>query len=76
MTFCGFEIEISYTANVHPDIPAGVADKELIARALGSIKNREADLVQYLFTRWRKVGAGGSKRPSWLYRSYPAEELT
>ncbi|WIG56571.1 MAG: hypothetical protein OJF61_002359 [Rhodanobacteraceae bacterium] len=75
MTFCGFESEISYTANVHPDIPAGAADKASIARALGSIKSREFDLGQYLFTRWRKTRPGESKRPSWLYRSYPAEEL-
>lgn len=75
MTFCGFEVEISYTANVHPDIPASVVNTNALASALGSIKNREHDLGQYLFTRWRKTGVSGTKRPAWLYRSYPEQEV-
>lgn len=75
MTFCGFEVEISYTANVHPDIPAFTADTRAVAAALSSVRHREHDLGQYLFTRWRKVGLCGSKRPGWLYRSYPAHEI-
>lgn len=74
MTFCGFEVEISYTANVHPDIPAGVVDAQAVAVVLGSVKHREHDLGQYLFTRWRKSGECGSKKPGWLYRSYPEQE--
>jgi SAM-dependent methyltransferase len=73
--FCGFEVEISFTANVHPDVPPSVVDVRAIAAAIGSIRNREHDLGQYLFSRWRKAGECSAKRPSWLYRSYPAGEL-
>jgi len=76
VTFCGFEVEASYTANVHSDIPATLVDKGAVAAALGSVKNRQYDLGQYLFTRWRKSGPCGTRRPAWLYRSYPEHELT
>ena len=76
LTYCGFEAQVGYTANVHPDIPARLADMEALATALRPIRHREHDLGQYLFTRWRKAGACGAKRPRWLYRSYPEHELT
>jgi SAM-dependent methyltransferase len=75
LTYCGFEVEISYTANVHADIPASQLDVDALGAAVGSIRNREHDLGQYIFSRWRKVGECGTKRPSWLYRSYPSQEL-
>jgi len=75
LDYCGFEAEISYTANVHPDIPAESVNLGAIEQALFSIRNREHDLGQYLFTRWRKVRDCGDKRPSWLYRSYPVQEM-
>ncbi len=75
MTYSGFEAEVSYTANVHPDIPATRVDVGALEVALGSIRHRERDLGQYLFTRWRKASECGSKRPNWLYRSYPANEM-
>ena len=72
---CGFHCETSYTANVHPDIPAGVVDRREVDKLLGGIRHREHDLGQYLFTRWKKAAACNSKRPAWLYRSYPAAEI-
>lgn len=76
LQYCGFEPEISFTANVHPDIPAAVIGTDLLDAVVRSVRNREYDLGQYLFTRWRKAGACGSQRPQWLYRSYPARELS
>jgi hypothetical protein len=32
-------------------------------------------LGQYLFSRSRNARPSGTKRPAWLYRSYPAGEL-
>lgn len=75
LIFCGFEAEISYTANVHSDIPPDTIDTEAVARTLTSVKNREYDMGQYLFTRWRKVHACPASRPRWLYRSYPETEM-
>ena len=72
---CGFENEVSFTANVHPDVPDQGIDRRKLKSLLGSIRHRESDLGQYLFTRWRKAGDCNSKRPTWLYRSYPDEEM-
>jgi SAM-dependent methyltransferase len=71
----GFEAEISYTANVHPDHPFGDVDWAALQASIGGIAHRERDLGQYLFTRWRKVAEGDPRRPAWLYRSYRAEDL-
>lgn len=73
--YCGFEAEVSFTANVHDDIPAGALHMDMLRGPLGSTVHREHDLGQYLMTRWRKVSACGTKRPGWLYRSYPSEQL-
>lgn len=75
LEYCGFDIEVSYTANVHPDIPANLVDPSALEAAIGSIPLRQYDLGQYLMTRWRKARECGGKRPAWLYRSYPADVL-
>jgi SAM-dependent methyltransferase len=75
MIYCGFEAEVSFTANVHPDIPATSVDIGAIEMAIGSIRNRERDLGQYFFSRWRKTAPCGEKRPGWLYRSYAPQEI-
>ena len=75
LTYCGFEPEISYTANVHRDVRATAVDVGAIETAIASVRNREHDLGQYLFSLWRKVGECGTLRPAWLYRSYPTGAL-
>jgi SAM-dependent methyltransferase len=75
LEYCGFTCETSFTANVHPDIPPACVDMRAIEVVIGSVRNREHDLGQYIFSRWHKSGPCGTKRPSWLYRSYPAAEL-
>lgn len=75
LEYSGFACEISFTANVHPDIPPACVDMRTIEAAIGSIRNREHDLGQYLFSRWHKSAPCGAKRPAWLYRSYPDAEL-
>ncbi len=74
-TYCGFEAEVSFTANVHDDIPADTLNMDALRDILGSTTHREHDLGQYLMTRWRKTAACGMQRPGWLYRSYPSEQL-
>lgn len=39
------------------------------------LRFRELDLGQYIFTKSLKKGAAKPKKPAWLYRSYPADEL-
>lgn len=74
--YCGFENQISFTANVHGDIPASDTSGAALDSVLRAIRNRQHDLGQYLITRWRKAGPCGSHRQRWLYRSYPENELT
>jgi SAM-dependent methyltransferase len=71
---CGFLPEVSYTGNVHDDIPGySVSWKSL--EILKETPNREFDLGQYFFTRWRKVNACDQRLPHWLYRSYPESRM-
>lgn len=70
----GFKEDGSYTANVHPDIPSAHLSQEDLA-ILGKVKNRQYDLGQYLFTRWRKDKDCEDRLPGWLYRSYPEDRI-
>jgi SAM-dependent methyltransferase len=72
MTWCGFTEEIFFTADVHPNPSADFYSLETIAPLTAF---RAADLGQYLFSRWRKTGPTPDRKPSWLYRSYPEEQL-
>ncbi|QYR52741.1 class I SAM-dependent methyltransferase [Lysobacter soyae] len=74
MVHCGFENAASFTANVHDDIP-GVTPESMLQPVLLNIPNREHDLGQYLFSKWLNTGNASSLKPSWLYRSYPADAL-
>lgn len=72
---CGFDVETSYTANVHPDIPWLNVRDDALRAALSCIEHREHDLGQYMFTRWRKARECNTKLPGWLYRSYPESDI-
>jgi SAM-dependent methyltransferase len=75
LEYCGFGVEVSYTANVHADITAPSIDVLMLDALVGSIKHRRHDMGQYQFTRWRKLRECSAKRPGWLYRSYPPEDI-
>jgi SAM-dependent methyltransferase len=75
MTHCGFDAEVSFTGNVHADLPLEAASPHTVNTALSQVKNREHDLGQYLFTRWRNARSANEKFPPWLYRSYPQERM-
>jgi SAM-dependent methyltransferase len=70
--YCGFDIEAMFTADVHPNNAAGFFPVEPVIPLL---KAREQDLGQYIFVRCRANRPSRSKKPSWLYRSYPDKEL-
>lgn len=74
MKHCGFTNEVSFTGNVHDDIPSRIPNSAL-EKVLEAIPNREHDLGQYLFTRWRNAGSANPKKPAWLYRSYALDEM-
>ncbi|WEN14944.1 class I SAM-dependent methyltransferase [Rhodanobacter sp. AS-Z3] len=72
---CGFDVQTSYTANVHDDIPPRAEHIGLINAAIDSVVNRKHDLGQYLFTSSINASPAQAERPSWLFRSYPPEEM-
>jgi len=72
LSYCGFDIETMFTADVHDNNAAGFCRIEPLAELL---KSREHDLGQYIFVRCNSKRPSGTRKPSWLYRSYPEQEL-
>jgi len=72
LDYCGFDIDIAFTADVHENEATRYVPVAEVARLL---KYREHDLGQYLFVRATNARAAKAKRPAWLYRSYPPGEL-
>jgi SAM-dependent methyltransferase len=72
LRYAGFQPEVSYTADVHPN-GAYVYAPPAALRA--QLTFREHDLGQYLFTRSRRTASAGTKKPDFLYRSYAPTEL-
>lgn len=73
LEFEGFNASVHFTADVHANNAAGFYDLELISPLL---KYREQDLGQYIFLKAENtIRCSPSKRPSWLYRSYPEGAL-
>lgn len=69
---CGFECERFFTGDVHDNHALAYAPPEKLA---GLLDGREYDLGQYHFTVSRKRGEPDTRRPSWLYRSLPEEQM-
>lgn len=72
LAYLGFEVEESFTADAHPTV---VADRRQLYAVEPLLRFREEDLGQYVFVRARAAAPGGTRKPSFLYRSYPAGEL-
>lgn len=68
----GFEVEMLFTADVHANQSAVYVDLNKVSDL---VRFRENDLGQYIFLRAKNTGVAPTKKPSWLYRSYPTEEL-
>lgn len=72
LSYCGFEAEVMFTADVHEN---NAPNYSAIDPLVPLLKFRESDLGQYIFIRCHASRAPGKKRPSWLYRSYPPDQL-
>lgn len=68
----GFELEMRFTADVHANLSATYVDLNKVSDL---VRFRENDLGQYIFMRAKNTGVASIKKPTWLYRSYPEEEL-
>ena len=72
LDYAGFDLQILFSADVH----LNAAEKFFpLAHVAPLVRRREQDLGQYLFSHSVNARPARHKRPSWLYRSYPADEL-
>ena len=72
LAHAGFDVEGSFTADVHPNAVVHAVAPSLLSALVGG---RRETLGQYHFVVATKARAGEPRRPSWLYRSYPAETM-
>lgn len=73
LRFEGYEPTACFTADVHANNAQAFCAVEKIADLL---KYREHDLGQYIFIKAiARHGEQNTKKPGWLYRSYPEGEL-
>ncbi|MEC4806491.1 MAG: methyltransferase domain-containing protein [Jaaginema sp. PMC 1079.18] len=72
LTHLGFEVQTIFTADVHPHHPNTYASGFKLKSFLN---HRKEDLGQYIFLRATNTKPAKEKKPAFLYRSYPADEL-
>jgi 2-polyprenyl-3-methyl-5-hydroxy-6-metoxy-1,4-benzoquinol methylase len=72
LEYCGYIVETIFSADVHANMAQNFFP---VDQLVPLVRAREHDLGQYLFVRARKATPPKTRRPSWLYRSYPAEML-
>lgn len=72
LEYVGFKVDVIFTADVHLNCANDFVDISKIATLLES---RKHDLGQYIFVRAINSGTDKGKKPAFLYRSYPDDEL-
>ena len=75
LAWCGFDVEETFTADVHHNRALHYISKDTMLMLADALHQRQGDLGQYIFLRARNTRPMKSKRPSWLYRSYPQGEI-
>jgi SAM-dependent methyltransferase len=72
LTYAGFTPEVMFSADVHDNNAYAYAAPDKLADLVGF---RKDDLGQYLFVRARSTPTEYTRKPDFLYRSYPPDEL-
>jgi SAM-dependent methyltransferase len=72
LQFAGFNPTSAFTANSHADNLTSRSDYERICQM---VAHRPNDLGQYLFTCSKKIGEPKAGLPTFLYRSWPEEQM-
>ncbi len=72
LDYLGFSIDVMFTADVHQN-NAGVYSQ--VSQLKPLLEQRKFDLGQYIFVRALNTRKAGEKKPAFLYRSYPHDEL-
>lgn len=74
LEYLGFQIERIFISDVHANDAHFYGDP---AKSFHLVEQRRDELGQYIFVEASKTGAPPAPRkPKWLYRSYPPEELS
>jgi SAM-dependent methyltransferase len=72
LNYLGFTLDAMFTADVHQNNAACYSS---VSKLEPFLKHRELGLGQYIFMRALNTGKAGEKKPAFLYRSYPVDEL-
>ena len=72
LNYMGFTIESIFTADVHENHANHYCSS---AQLESLLKHRELDLGQYIFVRAINQQKARTKKPAFLYRSYPDDQL-
>ena len=72
LTYLGFEVDYLESADVYPNAAGELMDWRPLVPL---VRQRERDLGQCLFARAYNRSPAGAKRPKFLFRSYPEQEL-
>jgi len=72
LNYLGFTIDSIFTADVHQNDAGSYAPVADLKRL---VQHRSNDLGQYIFVRAVNTGKAGEKKPAFLYRSYPSDDL-
>jgi SAM-dependent methyltransferase len=72
LNYLGFTVDAMFTADVHENHAISYAS---VPEFESFLRHREMDLGQYIFVRALNTGKAGERKPAFLYRSYPTDEL-
>jgi SAM-dependent methyltransferase len=72
LTHAGFDVETAFSTDVHENATAQYADPKRIKELVAA---RPDSFGQYMFVLARNSRPASDKKPSWLYRAYPPDEL-
>ncbi|MCI5221118.1 MAG: methyltransferase domain-containing protein [Candidatus Electrothrix sp. AR4] len=75
LSHCGFEIEKMFTSDVHVNHSNAFFPVDKFSEHILDVKHRELDIGQYIFVRAKNVFPAKHCKPTWLFRSYPENEL-
>jgi len=72
LTHAGFDVEVIFSADVHDNTANHYFS---LLKIVPLVLFRRNDLGQYLFLRAKNAKPAGTRKPGWLYRSYPPDQL-
>jgi len=72
LDYLGFTIDVMNTADVHRN---NANDFASVCEVEPLLRKRKLDLGKYIFVRALNTGKAGEKKPAFLYRSYPGDQL-